>query len=274
MDWLQALILGVVEGLTEYLPVSSTAHLLLAQRALGIDKTDAADAYTVCIQSGAIVAVLGIYARRVREMLLGVAGRNPAGLRLALHIVVAFLPAAVVGVLFNKAIKAHLFHLRPISAAWAVGGVVLIVAALWLRRRGEETGKSLTGLTLSGAAVIGVLQCLGMIPGTSRSLVTILGGLAVGLNLAAALEFSFLLGLVTLTAATGYDAYKHGGEMLRDYSPATMAVGFIAAAASAFLAVAWMIRSLRGGGLAAFGVYRILLAAAVMGLIAAGRLTP
>ncbi|MFO0808432.1 MAG: undecaprenyl-diphosphate phosphatase [Gemmataceae bacterium] len=272
MDWLQSLILGVVEGLTEYLPVSSTAHLLLAQRAFGIGQSEASDAYAICIQSGAILAVLGIYARRVRQMLVGLMGGDPVGQRLALQIVIAFLPAAVVGVLFNKAIKAKLFHLQPICVAWAVGGVVIIAAALWLRRRGETVGKDLAGLTLAGAAVIGAMQCLGMIPGTSRSLVTILGGLAVGLNLSAALEFSFLLGLVTLTAATVHDGYKHGREMLHDYSPTTMAIGFVAAAVSAFLAVRWMIRSLRGGGLAAFGVYRILLAAAVMALIASGRL--
>lgn len=274
MNWFQALILGLVEGATEYLPVSSTAHLLLTQRALGIEKTTAADAYTICIQLGAIVAVFGIYARRIREMAVGLLGGNRVGQRLALHIVVAFLPAAIVGLRFNSAIKEHLFHLRPICAAWAVGGVVLIAAAIWLRRRGENVGVDLTSLTFAGAVGIGTFQCLGMIPGTSRSLVTILGGLLVGLNLASALEFSFLLGLVTLTAATAHDVYKHGREMLDTYSPWTMAVGFAAATVSAFLAVGWMIRSLRSGGLAAFGIYRILLAAAVLWLIASGRLTP
>src|SRR5262249_47009910 len=121
MDWLQALILGVVEGLTEYLPVSSTAHLILAQRALGIDKGEAADAYTVCIQAGAILAVFGIYARAVGRMLRGLAGRDPAGLRLALQLLVAFLPAAVIGLAAAKKIKEHLFGLWPITSAWFVG---------------------------------------------------------------------------------------------------------------------------------------------------------
>ena len=180
MNWWQALILGLVEGLTEYLPVSSTAHILLAQRLMGIEQSEAADAYAIVIQSGAILAVLGIYARRVREMLQGIAGQNPAGLRLAMQIIVAFLPAAIIGVLFNKQIKEHLFNLRSITAAWFIGGLVILAFAAWMRRR-PPPGRGISDLSLAGAVVIGLLQCLGMIPGTSRSLVTILGGLIVGL---------------------------------------------------------------------------------------------
>ena len=201
MSWFDALILGIVEGVTEYLPVSSTAHLLLTQRALGIEQTEASDAFAICIQAGAIVAVLGIYARRVGEMLQGLAGRNPAGLKLAAQIVVAFLPAAILGLAFNKFIKAHLFHPKPIAAALLIGGLVILAFSAWQRRRPERSGKTVAALSFQGAAIIGLAQCLGMIPGTSRSLVTILGGLLVGLNMAAALEFSFLLGLVTLTTA-------------------------------------------------------------------------
>src|SRR3954469_3823493 len=126
MDWWQAVVIGVVEGLTEYLPVSSTAHILLTQRALGLSQGEAADAYAVCVQAGAILAVLGIYARRVGQMLQGLLGRNPQGLRLAIHIVVAFLPAAIFGLLLNKKIKEPLFHLWPICAAWFIGGLVIL----------------------------------------------------------------------------------------------------------------------------------------------------
>jgi undecaprenyl-diphosphatase len=269
--WWQPLILGIVEGLTEYLPVSSTAHILLAQRLLGIEQNEASDAYAVVIQAGAILAVLGIYSRRVWEMLQGLAGKNPAGLRLAIQIIVAFLPAAIIGVLFNKKIKEHLFHLWPICGAWFIGGLVILAFAAWMRRN-PSRGRSIAALTIRGAFVIGLLQCLGMIPGTSRSLVTILGGLIVGLNMAAALEFSFLLGLVTLTAATVHDGYKHGHAMMAAYDPSQMAIGCAAAAVAAFVAVKWMILYLQRNGLAVFGWYRIALAIVVAGLILSEKL--
>jgi undecaprenyl-diphosphatase len=272
MDWWQAAIIGVVEGLTEYLPVSSTAHILLTQRALGLPQDDAADAYAVCVQAGAILAVLGIYARRVGQMLRGLVGKDPAGLRLAINIVVGFLPAAVFGLLLNKKIKEHLFHLWPICAAWFIGGLVILAFAYWMRRRGTG-GRSVMELSVKAALVIGLMQCLGMIPGTSRSLVTILGGLLVGLSMEAALEFSFLLGLVTLTAATVHDGYKHGGAMLRAYDATTMAIGFLAAALAAAVAVTWMLHYLRRRGLAVFGYYRLALALVVAALLWRGLLT-
>jgi undecaprenyl-diphosphatase len=273
MDWLQAVIIGVVEGLTEYLPVSSTAHILLTQRLLGVEQNDAADAYAVCVQAGAILAVLGIYARRVWQMLRGLAGRDLDGLRLAVNIVIAFLPAAVFGLLLNKRIKEHLFHLWPICWAWLVGGIVILVFASMTRRR-IGAGHGVMELSTGGALAIGLLQCLGMIPGTSRSLVTILGGLLVGLSMEAALEFSFLLGLVTLTAATVHDGYKHGSAMLHAYDPMTMAVGFGAAWLAAWVAIEWMLHYLRRHGLAVFGYYRILLAVTVAALLWTGRITP
>jgi undecaprenyl-diphosphatase len=273
MNWWQSLILGIVEGLTEYLPVSSTAHLLLAERIMGIEKGPASDAFAICIQSGAIVAVLGIYSRRVWEMILGLCGRNPQGLRLAIRIILAFLPAMVFGVLLSDRIKQHLFHLWPICAAWFVGGLVILAFAEWMRRR-PNTGRALSQLSLTGAIVIGLVQCLGMIPGTSRSLATLLGGLLVGLNMAAALEFSFLLGLVTLTAATVHDGYEHGSAMMAAYGPAVLIIGFAAAAIAAIVAVKAMIAFLNRGGLAVFGWYRIALAVAVSVLLLTGKLSP
>jgi undecaprenyl-diphosphatase len=273
MDWLQALVIGVVEGLTEYLPVSSTAHILLAQRALGVEQSEAADAYAICVQAGAILAVLGIFARRVGQMFRGLAGRDPAGLRLAVNIVIAFLPAMVFGLLLNKRIKEHLFHLWPICIAWCVGGVVILVFCYATRRR-LTTGRDVTELSIAGALAIGLLQCLGMIPGTSRSLVTILGGLLVGLGMEAALEFSFLLGLVTLTAATVHDACKHGAAMRAAYEPLPLLVGFAAAALAAAAAVLWMLHYLRRRGLEVFGYYRIVLAAVVAAMLWSGRLAP
>jgi undecaprenyl-diphosphatase len=181
------------------------------------------------------------------------------------------MPAAIIGLLLNKIIKEHLFHLWPICVAWFVGGLVILAFAYGLRRR-SGNGRGVFELSVRGALLIGLLQCLGMIPGTSRSLVTILGGLIVGLSMEAALEFSFLLGLVTLTAATVHDGYKHGSAMLHAYSPATMALGFVAAAVAAWIAVEWMLHYLRRRGLAVFGYYRILLAIVVAALLWTGRL--
>lgn len=273
MEWWEAVIIGVVEGLTEYLPVSSTAHILLTQRALGIPQTPAADAYAVCVQAGAILAVLGIFQNRVKQMFRGLLGNDPNGLRLAINIVVAFLPAAVFGLLLNTEIKEHLFHLRPICWAWFIGGLVILAFAYATRNR-NGAGKGIFDLSLAGAVAIGFMQCLGMIPGTSRSLVTILGGLLVGLSMEATLEFSFLLGLVTLTAATVHDGYKHGAAMFNAYEPVPIALGFVAAFFAAGAAVAWMLHYLRRRGLAVFGYYRIVLAAVVAILLWKGVLAP
>ncbi|HEX4591365.1 MAG TPA: undecaprenyl-diphosphate phosphatase [Gemmataceae bacterium] len=273
MDWWEAAIIGVVEGLTEYLPVSSTAHILLTQRALGIPQTPAADAYAVCVQAGAILAVLGIFQDRVRQMVRGLFGLDPKGLRLAINIVIAFLPAAVLGKLFAETIKTHLFHLKPICWAWFIGGLVILAYAYATRNR-HGAGKGIFELSMTGAITIGLMQCLGMIPGTSRSLVTILGGLFVGLSMEAALEFSFLLGLVTLTAATVHDGYKYGSAMYAAYDVPTMAIGFVAASLAAGAAVAWMLHYLRRHGLAIFGYYRIALAAVVAILVWKGVVAP
>lgn len=270
MDIFQAFILGIVEGLTEYLPVSSTGHLLLTQRLLGIESSTSADAFAICIQAGAILAVLGLYRARVWQMTLGLLGRNPEGRFLAFAIVAAFLPAALIGLALEKPIKFYLFGgdawgLWPIIAAWFVGGVAILLVSGWRRHRGgiSQTGVDLNIITLRMAIIIGLAQCIAMWPGVSRSLVTIVGGLLVGLSLPAAVEFSFLLGVVTLTAATAYDALKHGSEMLATYGPTPLIVGFIAAWLSAVMAIKWMVGYLKSHGLEIFGWYRVALAIVV-----------
>lgn len=269
MDLLQAFILGLVEGLTEYLPVSSTGHLLLSQRLMGIGSSDAADAFAICIQAGAILAVLGLYYRRVGDMALGMLGRSAGGRKLALNILAAFIPAAGLGFVLEKTIKKYLFGnewgLWPVVAAWFVGGVAILAVSFFRRgRRGQaNTGLSLEDLTVRMAVIVGVAQCLAMWPGVSRSLITIVGGLLVGLSLPAAVEFSFLLGVLTLSAATAYDALKHGREMLEAFGPAPLAVGFVAAWISAMLAVKWMVGYLNKHGMDIFGWYRIGLAIVV-----------
>lgn len=270
MEAWQAALLGLVEGLTEYLPVSSTGHLILVQRALGLEASAAHNAFAICIQAGAIAAVALLYRERLLQMLRGLAGSDPAGRRLFLRVIAAFVPAAVLGKLFDEKIEELLFGLWPVVAAWAVGGVVILFVAR--RRAGADPlrGKPLEELSLGGAVVIGLVQCLAMWPGTSRSLATILGGLGLGLALPAALEFSFLLGLVTLSAATAYKGLKDGSTMVNELGLTAIAIGFVVAAASAWASVRWMVGYLERRGLALFGWWRLALAALVAFLLASG----
>ncbi len=270
----QAVVLGIVEGLTEYLPVSSTGHLLLAERIMGIGENpelsafeqerekEAADAYAICIQAGAIVAVLGLYYRRVLQMLQGLFGRNPLGLRLLINVAVGFLPAAVLGLLFNKIIKSYLFGPWPVVAAWLAGGMAILAVSFHRKKndRLPQAGAGLDELSWKMAFIIGVAQCVAMWPGVSRSLVTIVGGVLLGLSLPAAVEYSFLLGVVTLGAATGYDALKHGQVMLQIFDPQSLAIGLFFAFAAAVISVKWMVAYLNRQGLAIFGYYRVALA--------------
>ena len=284
MTIVQAMILGVVEGLTEYLPVSSTGHLLMAERFMGIgdagsaseaearNAKDAADAFTICIQAGAIIAVLGLYFKRVRQMLRGLAGRDPDGSRLLINLVAGFVPAAVIGLLFNKSIKAYLFGPWPVVAAWFVGGLA-ILAVSWRNRNNNTAARGglvLDDMTWRMALCIGIAQCIAMWPGVSRSLVTIVGGLLTGLSLAAAVEYSFLLGVVTLGAATAYDALKQGQLMLQTFDAAPIAVGLVFAFAAAVVSVKWMVSYLNHHGLAVFGYYRVAIALAATLWIATG----
>ena len=268
MDLIQALILGLVEGITEYLPVSSTGHLLIAQHLLGIEENEISHAYAIAIQAGAILAVLGLYRQRVGQMLQGVLGRNAAGGKLAVCVVVAFLPAAVLGLLFDKKIEQHLFGVMPVIGAWVIGAALILVLSGWIRSRRE--GKDLLALDWRSALLIGFAQAIAMWPGTSRSLVTILGGLAVGLSMPAAVEFAFLLGLITLTAATGYKSLKLGDGMVATYGLPVLLAGFAMAWVSAALAVKWMVAWLNRHGLAIFAWWRIAAAALALLLVHGG----
>ncbi len=279
----EAVVLGVVEGLTEYLPVSSTGHLLLAERILGIGEPngapaeeswrvkEASDAYTICIQAGAIIAVLGLYFRRVKQMLLGLIGKDKDGARLLINVIAGFLPAAVIGLLFNKLIKSVLFGVWPVVIAWFVGGLAILLVSCFNRNReNSKGGLALAELSWKMALIVGFAQCVAMWPGVSRSLATIVGGLLVGLSLSAAVEFSFLLGLITLGAATAYDTLKHGQLMLEMFDAMSLAVGVVFAFLAAIISVKWMVGYLNRHGLAVFGYYRVALALIVGGLLFAG----
>jgi undecaprenyl-diphosphatase len=270
-----ALVLGVVEGVTEYLPVSSTGHLLLAAEALGLNDTEqqkaAVDAYVIVIQFGAIIAVLVLYWHRIWSMLRGLAGRDPAGRRLAIALIASVIPAVLIGVLGEQLLKDYLFHLWPITAAWLVGGVVILAVARHDVRTDHDSnaGAALEQLTARKAFLIGVLQCIAMWPGVSRSLVTILGGRLVGLSTQAAVEFSFLLGLVTLTGASLYETAKEGSSIIDTLGVAAPGVGIVAAFVAAALSIKWMVGYLNRHTLAIFGWYRIGLAVVVAVLLLA-----
>ena len=233
MTILDAAILGIVEGITEYLPVSSTGHLILTAWLLGLDRDpatkQAVDAFNIIIQGGAILAVLGLYRVRILSMIRGLFGRDPAGLRLLVNLFIAFLPAAVLGVLFDDWIESHLFRPVPVLAALGLGGVLLIGIGPWLRRARHEDAdaamsraadgggqtidpsqdrRSIESMTWKRSLVVGLMQPIAMWPGTSRSMMTIVGGMVTGLRPKDAAEFSFLLGLPTLGGACVYKAAK------------------------------------------------------------------
>jgi undecaprenyl-diphosphatase len=226
-------------------------------------KNEAVDAFEIVIQLGAILAVIGLYRRRVGQMVLGVAGKDRDGLRLLCLLMVAFVPAAVVGLPLHKWIQAKLFHPLPVVAALAVGGVLMIVVEQLWKRRKSPLIKGLENVRLEHALVIGVAQILAMWPGTSRSMITILAGLVVGLDMLTAAEFSFLLALPTLGAATLYEGFKSRQVLAQVVGLDGCLIGLVVSGIVAALAVKMFVRYLTSHGLLPFGIYRIIAAAAV-----------
>ena len=284
MTILQAIILGLVEGITEYLPVSSTGHLIITAWLLGLQddpaKKAAVDSFNIIIQGGAILAVLGLYRTRVAAMVKGLTGGDRAGLLLFLKLVVAFLPAAVLGVLLDDWIEERLFKPVPVLMALGGGGVLLLVLSPWIktlvdREKNEKDDFSM--LTFTHALAIGFMQALAMWPGTSRSMVTILGGILFGLSPRRAAEFSFLLGLPTLGGACMYKLFKSARHDPSGFvetlgGPLPVAVGILVAAVSAAIAVKWLVGYLSRGGFAAFGWWRVAVAVALGAAIFSGRM--
>lgn len=275
---LQAAVLGVVEGLTEYLPVSSTGHLILTSHAMGLSrfedqrgplgrrlaKGEAVSAFEIVIQLGAVLAVLGLYRKRVWQMCLGLVGRNRAGLRLFMLLIVATLPAVVVGLTLRTKIKEYLFGPETVCWALVVGGALMIVAEwVWRRRKGARRITDVEGVRLHHALIIGAAQVLAMWPGTSRSMITIVAGLLIGLNMVAAAEFSFLLALPTLGGATLLEGVRDYRGLMDCTGVAGLAVGLIVSCVVAAIAVKAFVKWLTRHGMMPFGVYRILFGAAV-----------
>ncbi|MCA9307103.1 MAG: undecaprenyl-diphosphate phosphatase [Phycisphaerales bacterium] len=286
MNLLEAVVLGLVEGITEYLPVSSTGHLILASRALGLDSDEtikrAVDDFNIVIQGGAILAVLGLYWPRILQMLRGLVAKDDdarRGRRLLINLVIAFIPAAILGFLFDETIEKHLFGVWPVIIALFVGGIWMIAIDSWRKKKfGPEhvadTGDTIDDITWQRAILIGLFQCVAMWPGTSRSMMTIAGGTILGLKPRQAAEFSFLLGLPTLGGACVYKLaknLKHAHDtgtpnLFEQLGWLPVIVGVAVATVSAALAVRWLVSFLNKHGLAPFGYYRIALAIAVVAL--------
>ncbi len=255
---LKALILGIVEGITEFLPISSTGHLILTGALLHFND-ETGKVFEIVIQLGAILAVCWVY----REKLVGVVRNLPhqrSAQRFTANLIIAFLPAAILGVLFIKTIKAYLFHPVPVALAFIIGGVLI----LWAERRVHRvTVQQVDHMDWRDALKVGCAQALALIPGTSRSGATIIGGLFFGLSRKAATEFSFFLAIPTMFAATVYDVYKHR-DLLQLHDLEVFAVGFVAAFISALFAVRALLRYISHHDFTIFAWYRIAFGLAVL----------
>ena len=268
-----AVVLGVVEGVTEYLPISSTGHLLITSRLLDLPSSgkagDAVKSYEIAIQFGAILAVLVLYRRRVMTMVDGLVGRSAEGRALLRSVAIAFVPSAVIGVISEKVIKDVLFGTWPVVVAWIVGGVAVIVLSR-TGRLSQAGGRGLGSITTRDAMIIGGAQVFALWPGTSRSLVTIVAALLLGISMSAAVEFSFLLGFVTLGAATAYEMLSSGKTMIDTFGIAVPLIGLVVAFAFAAVSIRWMVTYLSRHDLSIFGWYRIGVALIVLALLAFG----
>ena len=254
MDWalyLKAAVLGVVEGLTEFLPISSTGHLIIAGQVIGYTG-EKAKVFQIVIQSGAMLAVIWEFRERFARVLRGLR-HDPAAQRFAVNLVVAFIPAALLGLAFGGAIKQYLFHAVPVAAAFILGGLII----LWVERSPRPiTVEQVDDMTWRDALKVGLAQSVALIPGMSRAGATIIGGMLLGLSRRAATEFSFFLAVPTLIAAGAYDFYRNRA-LFEVGDLGVFSVGFIVSFVSAFLCVRWLLRYIATHDFSVFAWYRI-----------------
>ena len=258
---LDAVILGVVEGLTEFLPVSSTGHLILVSDLLGAND-EKGKVFDIVIQLGAILAVCWEFRVRIAQAFAGLA-KDPVQQRFAVNLFVAFLPAAIVGLAFQKYIKAYLFNPTSVAIALAVGGLVIFAIERWYRGQEAPRVTSMYDMTWQDALKVGIAQCFSLIPGTSRSGATIMGGMLFGLSRAVATEFSFFLAIPVMFAATGYEMVKNRA-LLSAGDLELIAIGFVVSFVFALIAVKALIRYVASHDFRAFAWYRIALAVVVL----------
>jgi undecaprenyl-diphosphatase len=267
---LKAAILGVVEGLTEFLPISSTGHLILAGSLLRFTG-ESAKVFEIAIQTGAMLSVIWEYRQRLLGTVRGI-GHDPVARRFAANVLIAFIPAVVLGLAFGKLVKAHLFHPVPVATAFIVGGLII----LWVERRhkaryGEmdlqgarhARVQTVDDMSAADALKVGLLQCLALIPGTSRSGATIIGGVVLGFSRKAATEFSFYLGIPTLMGAGVYSVWKQR-ELLQWSELPMFLVGTVFAFVSALLCIRWLIRYVSSHDFTVFAWYRIVFGGLVL----------
>ena len=256
---LKAAVMGVVEGLTEFLPISSTGHLILAGSLLGLHD-DKSKVFDIAIQTGAIVAVIIVYWQRLREAVAGLAS-SPAQRRFVGNVVIGFLPAVVLGLLFGKAIKAHLFTPAVVASTFILGGFII----LWAERRPASAVRirAVDDMAPVDALKVGLVQCFAMIPGTSRSGATIIGGMLLGLSRKAATDFSFFLAIPTLIGAGAYSLYKERALLSMADIP-MFSVGLFFSFISAWFCVRWLLRYISTHDFVPFAWYRIAFGIAVL----------
>lgn len=263
----KAAIMGIVEGLTEFLPISSTGHLILAGSLLGFSG-EKAKVFDIAIQTGAIFAVILVYWQKIKETLAALPRQRKAQ-RFALNVLIGFLPAVVLGLLFGKAIKAHLFTPIVVATTFIVGGFII----LWAERRapGRVRVEYVDDMTPWDALKVGLAQCLALVPGTSRSGATIIGGMLLGLSRKAATDFSFFLAMPTLIGAGAYSLYKERA-LLSPHDAPLFIVGLLFSFLSAWACVRWLLRYIATHDFVPFAWYRIafgilVLATAWSGLV-------
>lgn len=259
----KAAVMGIVEGVTEFLPVSSTGHLILAGSLIGFtDETvRSAKLFEIVIQAGAIVAVMIVYWQRLRETLAGLTGADARQRRFVLNVLIGFLPAAVLGVLFSKAIKAHLFTPAVVATTFIVGGLVI----LWAERRPTSAVRvrSVDDLSPLDALKVGLAQSLALVPGTSRSGATIIGGMLFGLSRKAATDFSFFLAIPTLIGASVYSLWKERAALSAADLP-LLTVGTLVSFVVAWVVVRWLLRYIATHSFVPFAWYRIAFGGVVL----------
>ncbi len=255
----KAAIMGVVEGVTEFLPISSTGHLILAGSLLGFDDAKA-KVFDIAIQTGAILAVIIVYWQKIRSTLVALPTERQAQ-KFALNVLIGFIPAVVLGLLFGKLIKAHLFTPIVVATTFILGGFVI----LWAERRPQSAARihSVDDMTPLDALKVGLVQCLAMIPGTSRSGATIIGGMLLGLSRKAATDFSFFLAIPTLIGAGVYSLYKERALLSMADLP-MFAVGLFFSFISAWVCVRWLLRYISSHSFVPFAWYRIVFGVVVL----------
>ena len=263
----KAAVMGIVEGLTEFLPISSTGHLILAGSLLGFSG-DKSKVFEIAIQTGAIFAVMIVYRERLRQTLAGI-GSEPKAQRFAVNVLVAFIPAVVLGLLFGKAIKAHLFTPVVVASTFILGGFVILWAE---RRKSVPRIDSVDAMRPLDALGVGLCQCLALVPGTSRSGATIIGGMLLGLSRKAATEFSFFLSMPTLIGAGVYSLWKERALLSVADLP-LFAVGLLFSFLAAWLCVRWLLRYISTHDFTPFAWYRIAFGIVVLATAWSGLIT-